>query len=129
MAWYSHLSLLRRAHWWRLQQQTLSKPSAGLKSFAITSIGLGSGSGIAVGELGDATTALGVVPICIGFGLRCRIERGAFSEPPTVVELGPHTFRMSWLIRNIRMGRKLSSHTGRYSGCQYSKAKTCWASC
>jgi hypothetical protein len=53
---------------------------------AITSLGLGSGWGIAVGELGDATTALGVVRICIGFGLRCRIEREAFSELPTVVD-------------------------------------------
>jgi hypothetical protein len=55
--------------------------ASGVESVAITSLGLGSGWCIAVGELGDATTALGVVRICVGFGLRCRIERGAFSEP------------------------------------------------
>jgi hypothetical protein len=60
--------------------------ASGAESVPIASLGLGSGWGIAVGELGDATTALGVVPICIGFGLRCRIERGAFSDLATAVD-------------------------------------------
>jgi hypothetical protein len=44
------------------------------ESFAITSMGLGSESGFAVVELGDAISALGVVPICIGWDSGCGIS-------------------------------------------------------
>ena len=62
MAWYSHLSLHRKARWWQLQERNSEQAASRAASVAITSMGLGSGSGIAVVELGDASTALGVVP-------------------------------------------------------------------
>ena len=37
-------------------------------------MGLGSESGLAVGDLGDAASALGVVPICIGWDSGCGIS-------------------------------------------------------
>jgi hypothetical protein len=53
--------------------------TSGAVSLTITSIDLGSGSGIAAGELGDATSALGV-PICIGWDSGCGIKPAGAGE-------------------------------------------------
>jgi hypothetical protein len=49
-------------------------------------IGSGSGCGIKPAGAGELTTPIGVLPKSIRFGLRYCIERGAFSELPTVVD-------------------------------------------
>jgi hypothetical protein len=50
------------------------------ESFAITSMGVGSESGLAVEELGDPTSAVGVLPICIGWDSGCGIKPALAGE-------------------------------------------------